>query len=49
MERLDFPGSFALAALMEKLLPDAHIDSWFLTAKTDDYVRWKEVKERYLK
>ena len=37
------------ASLMEKLLPDAHIDSWFLTAKTDDYVRWKEVKERYLK
>lgn len=32
------------AALMDKLVPDAHIDSWFLTAKLDDYVQWKKAK-----
>lgn len=32
------------ASLMEKLVPDAHIDSWFLTARVADYALWKEIK-----
>ena len=32
-------------SLMEKLVPEAHIDSWFLTAQVADYVLWNQVKK----
>ena len=34
-----------LAILMEKMAPEAHLESWFLTAQVQDYVEWKEKKK----
>lgn len=35
------------AILMDKLAPNAHVESWFLTAQVSDYSEWKSRKREF--